>query len=152
VLEGTEHRSSKDDHLRVLSPHWNVTQGPQLLCFPLILRRPVTALTLSHRALPHLNTRETHSDKVRGPVGSSVKSGANNATRSAKDRMHDPLQPRVRAALELHYKEEVEVYRVAKRVHEAQVAYVRSLLAQRTLPSVPMPHHARNPNSNSKML
>ncbi len=106
----------------------NVTQlhtRPSPVAFP---ADPAASCHCTHRALPHLNARETHSDKVRGPVASSV-GGAGNATRSAKDRMHDPLQPHVRAALERHYKEEVEVYRVAKRVHEAQLAYVRSLLA-----------------------
>ncbi len=68
-----------------------------------------------------MNAREGHTKEVH------VNSTGPTATRSIKDRMHDPLQPHVRAALEAHYKEEVEVYRVAKRVHEAQLVYVRSL-------------------------
>ncbi len=69
--------------------------------------------------LPRLNTREGHTKGVDVPKDP-------NAPRSMKERMHDPLQPHVRAALEVLYKEEVEVYQEAKRVHAAQLEYVRS--------------------------
>jgi hypothetical protein len=92
-----------------------VDSASRALCHP-----PPFAFCFRCRDLPRLNTREGHTKGV------AETAPLPTAPRTMKQRMHDPLQPHVRAALELHYKEEVEVYRVAKRVHEAQVAYVRS--------------------------
>ena len=74
--------------------------------------------------LPRLNTRDGHTAGVAVAPASTT---ATTTTRTIKQRMHDPLSPEVTAALEERYSEEVALYKLAKQVHDDQVAYVRSL-------------------------
>jgi hypothetical protein len=104
---------------------WRWSSCPPFSYMPL----PWPSAAPPHRDLPRLNTREGHTKGVGAGGGPDP-----TAPRTMKQRMHDPLAPEVRSALELHYKEEVEVYRVAKRVHEAQVMwclYIPPSYAQR---------------------
>ena len=72
--------------------------------------------------LPRLNTRDGHT----AGVHVDAPPAAASSTRTVKQRMHDPLADDVRAVLEERYSEEVALYRVAKQVHDEQVAYVRA--------------------------
>jgi hypothetical protein len=86
---------------------------------------------LDFKDLPKLNTREAHVAGVNASTAlpASEKTATAvvpSSARSLKSRMRDPLSPEVRGALEELYSEEIALYSVAKRVHKAQVEYVRS--------------------------